>query len=120
MDYHPLIPRSEEEFELIDRYIALQKHSVSYYFILNALSMIVMGVINFHFKLMKIMIGLQNYDEYSFIIWRSFWTIILDIIAIICMIETTAPFSKLKGNVWFWIRNIVQFVSLVGVLFIII
>ncbi len=118
--HHPLIPRSEEEFELIERYVALKKHSFFYYLILNALSMIEMGVINFHFKLMKRIIGLQNYDEYSFSIWRSFWTITIDIIAIICMIETTTPFSKLKGNVWFWIRNIVQFVTLVGVLFIII
>ena len=125
----PLIPKeeqklSEEELERLERLQtrtrALEKHSVLYYLILNALSMIAMGVINFHFKLMKRIIGLQNYDEYSFSIWRSFWTMTIDIIALYCMKETTAPFSKLKGNVWFWIRNIVQFVTLVGVLFIII
>ena len=94
----PLIPKeeqklSEEELERLERLQtrtrALEKHSVLYYLILNALSMIAMGVINFHFKLMKKIIGLQNYDEYSFSIWRSFWTMTIDIIAIYCMKETT-------------------------------
>ena len=57
---------SEEELERLERIQtrtrALEKHSVLYYLILNALSMIAMGVINFHFKLMKRIRGIQNYD----------------------------------------------------------
>ena len=109
---------NKEKLETID--LSIKKHSEIYYLFNYASSMIFNGINHFQFKYMKKSIGKENYDEYSFTIWRCVFIIILNHFKMRINNETITPFVILKSNIWFWIRNIIQFVILEGMLFIII
>jgi drug/metabolite transporter (DMT)-like permease len=87
--------------------------------LLFALSMIVTGINHFHFKYMKKSIGLQNYNEFSFVLIRCIFIIGINYIKMLYNKETINPFSKLKNNIWFWIRNLVQFFSVIPMLYLV-
>ena len=100
--------------------LSIKKHSEIYFLFLNATSMIINGINHFHFKYMKKSIGKENYDEYSFTIWRCLFIVILNHFRMKINKEVITPFVILKSNIWFWIRNVIQFVTLEGMLLIII
>lgn len=82
-----------------------------YYLGINALSVVTNGINHFHFKYMKKVVG-DGYNDYSFTIWRCLFIILTNYSMMKYKKETLTPFSQLKGNVWFWIRVIIQFVAL--------
>ncbi len=103
----------------IEMEVSNQKKSELHSTLLFALSMIVTGINHFHFKYMKKSIGLENYNEYSFVLLRCIFIIGINLIKMFYNKETINPFSQLKKIYWFWIRNLVQFLSVIPMLYLV-
>ena len=103
----------------IEMEVSNQKKSELHSTLLFALSMIVTGINHFHFKYMKKSIGLENYNEFSFVLLRCIFIIGINLIKMFYNKETINPFSQLKKIYWFWIRNLVQFLSVIPMLYLV-
>ena len=75
---------------------------------LNALALITSGLCQFHFKLTKKHYP-NDYEEYSYCFWRYFFSPIVNYPIMLYNKSSLIEFSKLKGNIWFWVRTIDQF-----------
>ena len=96
-----------------------EKKSELHSILLFTLSMIMNGINHFHFKYMKKSIGLENYNEFSFVCIRCIFIIILNYIKMYYNKETINPLSELIYLNWFWIRNLFQFFTVIPILFLV-
>ena len=69
-----------------------EKKSELYSILLFTLSMIMNGINHFHFKYMKKSIGLQNYNEFSFVLIRCIFIIGINYIKMLYNKETINQF----------------------------
>lgn len=96
-----------------------KKKSELYSILYFALSMIVTGINHFHFKYMKKAVGFDNYNEFSFVLLRCIFIILINFFKMNYNKETINPISQLIYINWFWIRNLSQFLSVIPMLYLV-